>query len=420
MTPTRIELVSTILFGIAILHTFCASYFQELAGRHKEGSVAENFFHLLGEIEVVFGIWAGVLILYLAWSVGGKEAVSFVEAQNFTEPVFVFVIMVMAASQPCLYCFERILGAVARLIPLRGELPFFLVAMVIGPLMGSFFTEPAAMTVIALLLKDRIFDAGISERLRYAILGTLFVNVSIGGTLTPFAAPPVIMVAGTWGWDVAFMFSHFGWKAALAIVTSTGLLTYLFRKEIGSLPAKRKKRNEKMPLWVVVVHLIFLAVTIITAHYLAVFVGVFLFFLGVTAITQEYQSPLKLREGLLVGFFLGGLVVLGGTQRWWLEPLLPGLAPLGLFGSSIGLTAILDNAALTYLGSQVQGISDALKYALVAGAVTGGGLTVIANAPNPAGFGILKSSFENGISAAKLFVSALIPTAIAALAFWLL
>jgi hypothetical protein len=56
------------------------------------------------------------------------------------------------------------------------------------------------------------------------------------------------------------------------------------------------------------------------------------------------------------------------------------------FGAT-ALTAITDNAALTYLGSLVEGVSDQLKYALVAGAVSGGGLTVIANAPNPAGAG---------------------------------
>ena len=85
------------------------------------------------------------------------------------------------------------------------------------------------------------------------------------------------------------------------------------------------------------------------------------------------------------------------------------------------LTAITDNAALTYLGSLVQGLSEEFKYALVAGAVTGGGLTVIANAPNPAGFSILRAHFDDGaIHPLGLFVAALPPTLVAAAAFLLL
>ena len=124
---------------------------------------------------------------------------------------------------------------------------------------------------------------------------------------------------------------------------------------------------------------------------------------------------------MLVGFFLAGLVVLGGPQRWWLEPVLMSLDALPLYLASLSLTAITDNAALTYLGSQVPGIHESSKYALVSGAIVGGGLTVIANAPNPAGFGILNPAFgDEGISPIKLFTSALLPTIIAALSFWLL
>ena len=134
---------------------------------------------------------------------------------------------------------------------------------------------------------------------------------------------------------------------------------------------------------------------------------------------MEYQEELKIREALLVGFFLGGLVVLGGFQRWWLEPLLQSLSPSAMYFGSTALTAFLDNAALTYLGSQVPNIDEVLKYALVAGAVTGGGLTVIANAPNPAGFSILKDSFgKDGISPVKLFGFAFLPTVVAILFFW--
>jgi Na+/H+ antiporter NhaD/arsenite permease-like protein len=85
------------------------------------------------------------------------------------------------------------------------------------------------------------------------------------------------------------------------------------------------------------------------------------------------------------------------------------------------LTAFTDNAALTYLGSLVDGLSDGFKYALVAGAVTGGGLTIIANAPNPAGLAILRSYFDDeAVNPLGLFLAALPPTLIAAMLFWYL
>jgi Na+/H+ antiporter NhaD/arsenite permease-like protein len=140
--------------------------------------------------------------------------------------------------------------------------------------------------------------------------------------------------------------------------------------------------------------------------------------MGVATAYPQYQDRLILREGLLVAFFLAGLVVLGGQQQWWLEGLLRSMSPDTVFWAATGLTAITDNAALTYLGSLVEGLSPEFKYALVAGAVTGGGLTVIANAPNPAGFAILKGYFdEEAISAAGLFAAAALPTLVAALAF---
>jgi Na+/H+ antiporter NhaD/arsenite permease-like protein len=87
-----------------------------------------------------------------------------------------------------------------------------------------------------------------------------------------------------------------------------------------------------------------------------------------------------------------------------------------MLGATI-LTAFNDNAAITFLSTLVPGFTDSLKYAVVAGAVAGGGLTVIANAPNPAGQSILKKYFENGVSPAGLLKAAIVPTAIVWLVF---
>lgn len=417
-----IEYFATFCFGLAILHTFLVKHFQHLALRFSAGSPGENFFHLLGEVEIVFGVWAAIFLTYFSFSSGHQRAIEYLQERNFTEPVFVFVIMTVCSSKPILKLAEWLIEGFSRLIPLNKSMAFYWSALVMGPLLGSFITEPAAMTVTALILLKRYYQKGISQKLMYATIGLLFVNVSIGGTLTPYAAPPVLMVAQKWNWDLVFMLTQFGWKGALAIFISTSFVAFRFKKEISKFNWMQLKpaKQQRIPYWVAAIHLVFLFLIIASSHYMAVFVGLFMFFLGLVTVTKEYQSELKIKEGLLVAFFLGGLVVLGGQQRWWLEPILTSLGTFQMYLGAMGLTAFTDNAALTYLGSQVPTLSEASKYALVAGSVVGGGLTVIANAPNPAGFGILNSSFgEEGISPLRLFLSAVTPTLVAAICFWL-
>jgi predicted cation transporter len=228
------------------------------------------------------------------------------------------------------------------------------------------------------------------------------------------------MVAKQWQWDSMFMFRTFGWKAVLGTVTNAALAAWVLRKELQKIKVGKPQKHDRVPIWLTGIHILFLILIVMTAHYAVIFIGLFLFFMGMTWTTREYQDDLKLREGLLVGFFLAGLVVLGGLQNWWLAPLIQKMSDLPLFLGATALTAITDNAALTFLGSQVEGVSETFKYALVAGAVSGGGLTVIANAPNPAGFAILRDCFgSDGISPPKLFAAAAIPTLIVMGYFWL-
>lgn len=423
MTPNPVEILATALFALAVLHTFLVKRFAHWAHQHPKGSIAENVLHFLAETEVVFGLWAAALFVAIAALNGSVHAaVEYIEGLNFTEPKFVLAVMVVAATRPVVKLAERFISLIARLLPFREGMAFYIAALSAGSLLGSFITEPAAMTLLAILLKRRYFDRGISTKLAYATLGVLFVNVSIGGTLTHFAAPPVLMVAAKWNWDTMFMFTHFGWKAAASCVVSTALVAGVFRTEIGQIEAV-PHHSAPIPAWLTILHVLFLAAVVLFAHHPDVFFGVFVLFLGVVTATREYQDSLKLREGLLVGFFLAGLVTLGSLQSWWLKPLITGLDGAMLFFGATGLTAITDNAALTYLGSLVEGISPDLQYALVAGAVTGGGLTVIANAPNPAGIGILQTARafrSEGISPLGLFLGALPPTLVAIVFFWLL
>ncbi len=423
MTITPVELLATVLFGLAVLHTFCVKRFAHWAQRFSAGSVGENLFHFLAETEVVFGLWAAALFLGIAALKGSVHAaVEYVDGLNYTEAKFVFVIMVVAATRPVVTLAEALISLAARLIPAGENVAFYMAALILGPLLGSFITEPAAMTLLALVLKRRYFDQGISSKLAYATLGLLFVNISIGGTLTHFAAPPVLMVAATWNWGLAYMFEHFGWRAVSACAVSTLIVSAVFWKELKTVKVVRSG-GAKIPVWLTAFHLIFLALVVGFAHYPNVFFGVFVLFLGLVTATREYQDSLKLREGLLVGFFLAGLVTLGSLQSYWLKPLIQGLSGHALYFGATGLTAITDNAALTYLGSLVENIPDDLKYALVSGAVTGGGLTVIANAPNPAGVGILHNArvfAGEGISPLGLLLGALMPTAVAIVFFWFL
>jgi hypothetical protein len=180
------------------------------------------------------------------------------------------------------------------------------------------------------------------------------------------------------------------------------------------------KREDPVPNWVTAVHILFMAWTIINAHHTQLFVLGLLFFLGFAQITAPYQNRINLQPAMLVGFFLAGLVIHGGLQGWWIEPVLGGLSEFPLMLGATILTGFNDNAAITYLSTLVPHFTDSLKYAVVAGAVTGGGLTVIANAPNPAGQSILKKHFDDAVSPVGLFTAALVPTVILFLCFWFL
>ena len=419
MSPTLIQAVAAGIFAVALIHTFSTKFFENLANRHP---AHEGIFHLLGEVEVVFGFWAMVLVITMFTLIGKTDAVAYVDSRNFTEPLFVFAIMIVAGSRPILDLATLIVRGVARLMPLPRSLAMFFTIMALVPLLGSFITEPGAMTLGALMLRDRFLDhEGLSTRFKYATVGVLFVNISIGGVLTPFAAPPVLMVAAKWNWDIVFMLTHFGWKAAIAVTINAVALTLLFRKQIAGIPGTDETRRSSVPLPIILIDSAILLGIVVFAHHPVLFLGLLLFFMGFATAYRHHHGRLILREGLLVAFFLAGLVVLGGMQEWWLRPLLLSMSPDAVYFGATALTAITDNAALTYLGSLVEGLSDEFKYMLVAGAVTGGGLTVIANAPNPAGFSILKVRFEDEtIGAAGLLLAALPPTLVAICALYFL
>lgn len=468
-TADPFNVLATVIFFLAVMHTFMASSFNKLAHKYEvehrnnhslhqkmyvEGrepvSFKSTICHFLGEVEAIFGIWLIPLLIALAlMEPSGLSVASFyIDTRNYTEPVFVVIIMAIASSRPVVQIAETCLRGVAS-IGKQSPAAWWLSILIIAPLLGSFITEPAAMTIAALLLGHQFYLLDPTPTFKYATLGLLFVNISVGGTLTHFAAPPVLMVASTWHWNMPFMFTHFGWRAILGVVIATAVYYLIFRKNFSRLQENARKRAaskstdpdpEPAPLWVIVVHLGFVAWTVLTLHHPPFFVGGFLFFLAFTMATHHHQYDIQLKSPLLVGFFLAGLVTHGGLQGWWISPVLSSLAEVPLFIGATILTAFNDNAAITFLASQVPAFSpdefiidhwvsktgaalsaaQGLEYAVVAGAVTGGGLTVIANAPNPAGQSILSKYFKDGISPLKLLLGALFPTLVMAFMFMVL
>ena len=394
---------------------------KQIIPRRQRQSIPAAALHFLGEIEAVFGIWVIPLAL-LMWLYQGADVTRHYLDQDvsYIEPLFVVVIMAIAASRPVVQAAVRALGLIAGQSPAR----WWAVLLTIGPLLGSFITEPAAMTICALLLGREFYRLGPSPRFRYATLGLLFVNISVGGALTNFAAPPVLLVADKWDWSTPFMLQNFGLRAMAGIFVSNTIYALIFRKEFAHLAAQRRvlppdesSNEEPVPLWITGAHVAFLAWTVLVAHEPALFVGGFLFFIGFTLATTAYQDELDMRSPMLVGFFLAGLVVHGGLQGWWIEPVLSRLGQYPLMLGAAALTAFNDNAAITYLATLVPNFSDELKIAVVSGAIAGGGLTVIANAPNPAGQSLLQKFFPGGISPGGLLLAALAPTVVMLILF---
>lgn len=539
------NLIATLIFVFAIVHTFLTARFLTISHKweHEHQQKIDNglaprdsvhhgaeLFHFLGEVEAVFGIWAVALIVAIVGFYDWHTVVDYIgHTVNFTEPAFVVVIMTLAATRPILGLSENMINGIAK--ALGGSLTArWLTTLTIGPVLGSFITEPAAMTITALVLARTFYELEPSNKFKYATLGLLFVNISVGGTLTHFAAPPVLMVAGPWDWGMGHMLLHFGWKAVLGILLSNTLYFLVFRKEMagleeksamvnlkdeiqktylkrrdmdarfeelakqanksegvfeafnqqidkmsndirarleehfvpdllekgidkdlvrkafakrfeeiklremrrffpGLLPADKRgeffdpdwdKRDDPVPAWVTIIHVFFMAWTIVNAHYPPLFVVGMLFFLGFAQVTRPYQNRVDLKPAMLVGFFLAGLVIHGGVQGWWIAPILGSLAEVPLMIGATVLTAFNDNAAITFLATLVPNFTDSLKYAVVAGAVAGGGLTIIANAPNPAGVSLLKRYFSNGVSPAGILAGALVPTIIVFLMYLLL
>lgn len=418
--------IATLIFIGAIIHTFFATKIKSIAHQvqkqyaasgHEGDSMLASFLEFFGEVEVIFGLWIIPLLLTMQGFYGWSFVLNYMDERVvYTEAVFVGIVMTIASSRPILYASEKLLEQVAHI---GNGTPgaWWIVLLTIAPLLGSLITEPAAMTIAALLLSKYFYTHQPSTALKYGTLGLLFVNISIGGTLTHFAAPPIVMVVEPWKWTLSTVYMNIGIKAIGGILLSTTLYFLFFKKEITSFKHQEntsKKPTTAIPLWIIGVHIFFLIWSVFNLHSIPLCAGGFLFFLGFVKATWRYQGGLNLINPVLVSFFLAGLVTHGTLQGWWLEPLLSRLSEVPLFLGSLFLTAFNDNAAITFLATLVPSFATnpSLQQAVVQGAVAGGGLTVIANAPNPAGQNILGKHFQDGVHPLYLLAGAIVPTII--------
>ncbi len=428
---TTFHLIALILFVAAIIHTLSvrkihhwartieAKQAPKRAGKRDNRSLGVQALYFLSEVEIIFALWVIPLFFAMASCCGFYTALNYINTRDFTEPLFVVIILSLSMSRPIVDCAENVIGFLAK--GLGGTLSaWWFTLITIGPILGSFITEAGAMAITAVLLSRKFYEHNPSRKLAYVTIALLFVNISVGGVLTNFASPAVLILSHSWGWSNHYVFATFGWKAVLGILVTNTLYWFLFRKEftelnqrqqaIAQLHPKPVEEKKPIPHWITVTHLLFMALIVLTSHYPAIFIAAYLFFIGFHQSTKSYQCSLKLARPLLVGLFLAGLVIHGGLQGWWVVPLLSGRSPLEVLGLTISLTAFNDNAAIAYLSTLIPSWGELYKYALFTGVIAGGGLTVIANAPNPAGYVILSKHFEDGVSPLKLFLAALLPT----------
>jgi Putative Na+/H+ antiporter len=205
--------------------------------------------------------------------------VNYVGNVNVSDAIFVVVIMAMASSLPIIGFTETVIAKVSA-IGKGTPASWWLAILTLGPLLGSLITGPAAMTICALLLRHRFYSLKPSERLKYATLGLLLVNISVGGVLTQFASPPVV-------------------KAVIGIILSNLLYLTVFRREFARLatniPDEEQEGRRPIPWRITAIHILFLCWTVTNARYPVLVILGLLFFLAFVSATRLNQQAIVLR-----------------------------------------------------------------------------------------------------------------------------
>ena len=429
MTPTPFQLFSTLIFALSIVHVFFtptifkAALALQKKQKHHEWQVTIETLLLLSEIELVFGLWLiplfGGYALFYSWS----ESLGYLTSRDYTEALYMVVIVLIVSASPLITFGEKVLEKIARLGK-DSPTSWWWVILCLGPLSSMLLKEPGAMALLAVLLGRKFYHFRPSNAFKYVTLALLFLNVALSGLLSSFSSRSLYLLTSKRELSTYYMLRTFGWKALLGILLITSVAYLVFRKEFrkfpGRVPALERGERKKVPLWVTLGHLLFAASVAYVGNQGPLLVLLGLCFLGFYKITAIYQHTHVIKQAFFVGFFFAALLILGELQGWWIREIFPHLEALGTEVATLILSAFIDNAVVIYLVPDIFSLTDPRFYAAVVGSIAAGGLTVIANVPNPIGYTLLSPYFKRKISGIGLFTAALIPTLLIFLLFWAL
>lgn len=423
---------SGFIFLLAIIHTFLTPklFFLSERFRHKQLIFTESskkyymlseLIGILSKVEIVFFVWA-IPLFFLFWiSEGFKLTITYFDTRNYSFPIYIMTIVVLTTSKPIIDFADRILTFLAKLGPNTPKMWWW--ALLLGsPLIACLVKEPGAMIIGSTLLLRKFYYLTPSRSFRYATMGLLFSNISMGGLLTPVSSRAFMLVQSSLNWKPGFLLAQFSWKAFIAIILSTTIYYVIFRKEFDKLPSTVRDRiNFKyaIPWWISATHILFLAAILWIKPASVILAAFFVLFLLFHKMTVFYQNPLHLDKMALLGLFYTGVLIHGDLQGKWISLIMEKLPGLGVLIVSFILSACMDNSIAHYLAMNVTSSSDCYRYLVVAGVTAAGGLTLLANSANLLGYTVLKTSFLS-ISFVKLFYYGLTPSLVALTIFWFL
>lgn len=436
--PSQFELFTFVIFICAVIHTFLTPSFYSLYHQYDRMALRNTkksnhyrslseIFYLLSEVELVFGFWILPLALGLFFISDLDFLVSYLQTRDYTYALYMTVVVAFVSTKPIVHISEKILEAFSKL---GGNHPrsWWWTILTLGPVFDIFLKEPGAMTISSILLAKTVFPFIKNTRFQYATLALLFINISLGGLFLPQFSRSLFLIARQENWEIAYTFFRFSWKAFLIIVLNNGFYYVFFRKYLPTetKPIQEileKEKKGEPPFWIILIHLVFLGLIVVSSEYPPIFLGMFFLFLGVHRATFSYQGkeqgPLFLKPAILVGFFFASLLIHGEFQKWWAVQLLENVDFKMGYVTSIFLSSLIDNAVVLYFLDQFKPISEEVLYAFVTGSLSSGALTLMANGPNLIGYSNLREFFNGKVSLIALFFAALPLTILASLIFWI-
>ncbi|WP_348663117.1 putative Na+/H+ antiporter [Chlamydia vaughanii] len=425
---------AAILFFCSILHTFLTPwlYSQCQLCQHKKMIFPERwkkylwlseFYRLVSRVELVFVLWAAPLFLWFLYSEGYKVTMGYFNSRNYVFSLFIVIMLILLESRPIVYFSERIFSNIAK-IGRQSPRCWWWTLMIACPLSSIFLKETGAMIIAATLLARNFYKFSPSPRFAYATMGLLFSNISIGGLTSGLSSRALFIILPSVRWGNSFILKYFCWKSIIAMLISTTIYYLIFRKEFDNFPkvvTNPSMMNERVPKWIICVHIILVGSVIFARSIPLLMAAILIFYLGFQKFTIFYQHSIRTAKVCFVGLFYAGLVIFGELQEWWVLEIMHRMSDFGYLITSYTLSIFLDNALVNYLVHNLPVATDCFLYLVIAGCMSAGGLTIISNMPNIVGYLIIRPTFpSSSVSLGWLFLSALGPSIISLMTFWIL